>query len=94
MIALRLVPRGVVKKGVINKKHGIPRLCPPSMVYHVNVVYVYHVNVVYATLYTTLYAVKYPARPPPAAAAAAAAARDRSALPSIYVITPITYFIL
>ncbi len=39
MFALRLVPRGVPKKGAISKKRGIPRFVPYSMVYHV----IYHV---------------------------------------------------
>ncbi len=34
MFALRFVPRGVVKKGVISRKRGIPCNVPCKMVYH------------------------------------------------------------
>ena len=80
MFPLRLVPRGVVEKGVISQKRGIPRYMPCK---HGIPCYIpRYMPCNHTTLYTTLYAVKY-AGPPslPPAAAAAAAARDSSALP-------------
>ncbi len=51
MFALRLVPRGVVKKGVIRKKRGIPSCRVYNVVYHVIYHVLYHVCTTFYTMY-------------------------------------------